>query len=85
MCMIEDNDVDGALGVGIFCGDTRSARSRTTRSPTSRRTIDSGDHTRLGVAIQAHYGAEAELKGNEISGSPGGIAAFVEATIHHRR
>ena len=47
--------------------------------------LDSGDHTRLGVAIQAHYGAEAELKDNEISSSPGGVAAFVDATIDHKR
>jgi hypothetical protein len=36
------------------------------------------------VAIQSHFGAEAELKGNEISNSPGGVAASPDATIEHR-
>ena len=44
----------------------------------------SGDRTRQGVAIQAHFGAEAELDGNEVARSPGGIAAFVDATIEHK-
>jgi nitrous oxidase accessory protein NosD len=85
MGMIEDNEVDGALGVGIFCGDYSECEIEDNTISGVTPDVESGDHTRLGVAIQAHFGAEAELKGNEISESPGGIAAFVEATIHHRR
>jgi nitrous oxidase accessory protein NosD len=85
MGMIEDNEVDGALGVGIFCGDYSECEIEDNTISNVSPDYESGDHTRLGVAIQAHYGAEAELKDNEISDSPGGVAAFVEATIHHRR
>jgi parallel beta-helix repeat protein len=83
--MIEDNEVDGALGVGIFCGDFSECEIEDNTISNVSPDLDSDDQTRLGVAIQAHRGAEAELKDNEISASPGGIAAFVEATIHHRK
>ena len=84
MGRIEGNEVAGALGVGIFCGDFSMCEIED--NAVSNVTADraSGDSTRLGVAIQAHYGAQAHLSRNEISGSPGGIAAFVDATVEHR-
>ena len=85
MGMIEDNEVDGALGVGIFCGDFSECEIEDNTVSNVEPDHESGDHTRLGVAIQAHYGAEAELDGNEVTGSPGGIAAFVDATIDGKR
>jgi parallel beta-helix repeat protein len=85
MGMIEDNEVDGALGVGIYCGDYSECEIEDNTISNVTPDLESDDQTRLGVAIQAHRGAEAELKDNEISGSPGGVAAFVEATIHNRR
>ena len=85
MGMIEDNKVDGVLGVGIFCGDFSECEIEDNAVSDVEPDLDSGDRTRLGVAIQAHRGAEAELKDNKISGSPGGIAAFVDATIEQER
>jgi hypothetical protein len=85
MGMIEDNEVDGALGVGIFCGDFSMCEIEHNTVSGVAPDHDSGDQTRLGVAIQAHRGAEAELKDNTISDSPGGVAAFVDATIDQRR
>ena len=81
MGSIEDNEVDGALGVGIFCGDYSHCEIEDNAVSDIRPDLASGDHTRQGVAIQAHFGAEAELDGNDVARSPGGIAAFVEATI----
>jgi nitrous oxidase accessory protein NosD len=83
MGSIEDNEVDGALGVGIFCGDYSHCEIDDNAVSDVRPDRASGDNTRQGVAIQAHFGAEAELDGNEIARSPGGIAAFVDATIEH--
>jgi nitrous oxidase accessory protein NosD len=85
MGMIEDNEVDGALGVGIFCGDFSECEIEDNTISDVKPDVESDDQTRRGVAIQAHRGAEAELKDNDISGSPGGVAAFVEATIHEKR
>lgn len=84
MGSIEDNEVAGALGVGIFCGDYSHCEIQDNAVSDVRPDHASGDNTRQGVAIQAHFGAEAELNGNEVARSPGGIAAFVDATIDQK-
>jgi hypothetical protein len=81
MGTIEDNEVAGALGVGIFCGDYSHCQIDDNAVSDVAPDHESGDLTRLGVAIQAHFGAEAEVDGNRIRRSPGGVAAFVDATI----
>jgi hypothetical protein len=84
MGKIEDNEVDGAIGVGIFCGDYSHCEIEDNAVANVRPDRDSGDRSRNGVAIQAHFGAEAELEDNEIVGSPGGIDTYSDATIEHR-
>jgi hypothetical protein len=84
MGKIEDNDADGAIGVGIFCGDYSHCEIEDNEIANVRPDRDSGDRSRNGVAIQSHFGAEAELEDNEISGSPGGIDTYSDATIEHR-
>jgi hypothetical protein len=81
MGKIEDNEVAGALGVGVFCGDYSECEIEDNDVSDVLPDHESGDRTRLGVAIQAHYGAEAEVDGNRIARSPGGVAAFVGAEI----
>ena len=83
MGKIEDNEVDGALGIGIFCGDYSHCEIEDNAVSDVRPDHASGDYMRQGVAIQAHFGAEAEVDGNEVARSPGGIAAYVDATIDH--
>jgi Right handed beta helix region len=83
MGTIEDNDVDGALGVGIFCGDYSHCEIDDNDVSDVRPDRASGDKGRQGIAIHAHYGAEAELDGNDVARSPGGITASVDATIEH--
>jgi nitrous oxidase accessory protein NosD len=83
MGTIEDNEVDGALGVGIFCGDYSHCEIDDNAVSDVRPDRASGDEGRQGIAIHAHYGAQAELDGNEVARSPGGIAASVDATIEH--
>jgi Right handed beta helix region len=84
MGKIEENEVAGALGVGIFCGDY--SKCEIEDNAVSDVTPDPGtsDRLRQGVAIQAHFGAEAELDGNEVVRSPGGIAKSRDATIRQR-
>ncbi|MDQ3067947.1 MAG: right-handed parallel beta-helix repeat-containing protein, partial [Actinomycetota bacterium] len=84
MGSIENNEVAGAIGIGIFCGDFSHCEIEDNAVSDITRDA-SGDHMRQGVAIQAHFGAEVELHGNEIARSPGGVAAFVDATIVRRR
>ena len=84
MGSIEDNEVADALGVGIFCGDYSHCAIEGNAVSGVAPDDASGDRSRRGVAIQAHFGAEAELDGNEVTGSPGGVAASPDATIEHR-
>jgi nitrous oxidase accessory protein NosD len=81
MGRIEDNEVAGALGVGIFCGDYSQCEIEDNLVSDVEPDHASGDRTRLGVAIQAHYGAEAEVDGNEIVRSPGGVAGVLAGTV----
>jgi hypothetical protein len=84
MGSIEDNEVAGGMGVGIFCGDYSHCEIEDNAVSDILPDHASGDHTRQGVAIQAHFGAEAELERNDVARSPGGVAAFVDATIEHK-
>ncbi len=83
MGRIEDNDVAGAVGVGIFCGDYSHCEIDGNAVADVAPDQSSGDRHRQGVAILAHFGAEAELRGNEIERSPGGVDASWDATIEH--
>lgn len=83
MGRIEDNDVAGAVGVGIFCGDYSRCEIDGNAVADVAPDRTSGDRQRQGVAILAHFGAEAELRGNEIERSPGGVDASWDATIEY--
>jgi Right handed beta helix region len=84
MGKIEDNEVDGAVGVGIFCGDYSQCAIEDNAVANVTPDLTSNDPLRDGVAIQSHFGADAELRDNEVTSSPGGVAAFADATIEHR-
>jgi nitrous oxidase accessory protein NosD len=84
MGKIEDNDVGDAVGVGIFCGDYSECEIEDNLVANVRPDRASGDRSRDGVAIQSHFGAEAELEDNEIVASPGGIAVYSDGTVEHR-
>ena len=83
MGRIEDNVVDGALGVGIFCGDYSHCEIEDNDVRDVRPDRASSDAGRQGVAIASYFGAEAEVSGNEISGTPIHVGAFAEATVEH--
>jgi hypothetical protein len=80
MGSIHHNDVLGAHGVGIICLD-HSECDIQHNTIVGTRTDPSGDASRAGVAIEAHFFAKATVKHNTIVASPGGIAAFDEATL----
>ena len=80
MGTISHNEVLGARGVGIFCVD-HSECEITHNTIAGTRADPSGDVTRAGVAIEAHYFASAKLGHNTVVASPGGIKAFDQSTI----
>jgi Right handed beta helix region len=81
MAVVERNDVRDSLGVGIFCGDYSECEIDDNSVRDIRPDHASGDRSRMGVGILVHYGAKADISGNDVSGSPGGTRAFLGATI----
>ena len=81
MAVVEGNDVSDSLGVGIFCGDYSECEIDDNSVRGIRPDEASGDTTRMGVGILAHYGAKAVLGNNDVSASPGGTRAVLGAEI----
>jgi hypothetical protein len=77
---VEDNLVEDALGVGIFCGDY-SHCSIEDNHVTGMRSDPSGNPTRAGFGLVAHYGAIATVDGNTLERPP---ASFIGARIESR-
>jgi hypothetical protein len=77
MGMVERNRVRDTLGVGVFCGDHSECDIVDNHVAGTRPDTGSGDLTRAGFGILAHYGAIAHVDGNVVTASPGGIAARV--------
>lgn len=82
MGRISGNEILGATGVGIICLDRSECEIDDNTITGTKR--DPTDPQRGGVAIQAHFLARAELDGNTIVSSPGGVEAIGGATITRR-
>ena len=77
---VEDNLVEDALGIGIFCGDYSHCSIEDNRV-TGMRTDPSGNPTRAGLGLVAHYWAVATVGGNTLERPP---ASFIGARIESR-
>jgi hypothetical protein len=84
MGMVHGNLVEDALGVGIFCGDYSECEIEDNRVVGTRPDAASGDLTRLGYGIVAHYGARATLDDNVLVRNARGAGAFLRAELDHR-
>jgi nitrous oxidase accessory protein NosD len=84
MGTVERNDVAGALGVGIFCGDYSMCEIERNHVAGTRPDTASGDSARMGVGIEAHYYADAELHENDVAENPAPTAAYAGATFRSR-
>jgi nitrous oxidase accessory protein NosD len=81
MVMVEDNDVQDALGVGIYCGDYSECMIEDNVVGGTRPDIASGDRTRMGFGLVAHSGAKAEIEDNQLSRNASPARAFLGARI----
>ncbi|MEO8290027.1 MAG: right-handed parallel beta-helix repeat-containing protein [Gaiellaceae bacterium] len=81
MAVVERNDVQDSLGVGIYCGDYSECEIDDNSVRGIRADHASGDKTRMGFGIVVHFGAKAAISGNAVSESPGGTKAFLGAKI----
>jgi Right handed beta helix region len=77
---VEDNVVEDALGIGIFCGDYSHCSIEDNRV-SGMRTDPSGNPTRAGLGLVAHYWAIATVGGNTLERPP---ASFIGARIESR-
>ena len=77
---VDDNVVEDALGIGIFCGDY-SHCSIEDNHVSGMRADPSGNPTRAGLGLVAHYGAVATVDGNTLERPP---ASFIGARIESR-
>jgi len=80
MGAIRHNDVLGAHGVGIICLDHSECEIEH-NTVVGTRKDPSGDESRAGVAIEAHFFAKAKVAHNTVVASPGGVAAFDQSTL----
>jgi hypothetical protein len=72
---VVDNQVSGALGVGIFCGDRSECMvSRNVVSGT--RHDAAGDLSRVGVGIEGDFQAVAQLEDNVLVDNPVATRTF---------
>jgi hypothetical protein len=83
MGLVEENHVESARGVGIYCGDYSMCTIVRNRVTGTYADPASDDETRAGYAIQSHFGAKAVLRGNKLEGDPGRIGAFADGTIRY--
>ena len=81
MGRVDENEVERALGVGIFCGDYSHCEIDGNFISDTRPDHASGDRTRLGYGIVAYFGAQAELAGNDLVANARGVGAFSDAEI----
>jgi nitrous oxidase accessory protein NosD len=78
---VESNEVENALGVGIYCGDYSECSIERNSVVGTRPDLASGDRTRMGFGIVSHSGAHAELDRNRLEGNAQPVASFLSATV----
>jgi Right handed beta helix region len=81
MASVEDNQVDNAVGVAIYCGDYSHCDITDNRVRGTRPDPASGDLSRMGYDVVSHFWAIAELDGNEL-GSERPMGTFVRGEVH---
>jgi hypothetical protein len=84
MASVSENEVEDALGVGIFCGDYSHCRIEGNRVAGTRPDRASDNLLRDGIGILAHFGAIAELDDNELVGNRRPVDAFYKAELRSR-
>lgn len=83
MGAIEDNDVQDAMGIAIYCGDYSHCEINGNRVTGTRPDVASQVRSRAGYGIVAHYGSFATLTDNELVRNAAGVAAFINSQIIH--
>ena len=81
MATVEQNDVEGALGIGIFCGDYSVCQIEENYVAGTRPDPASDDATRGGYGVVSHFGADATLVDNRFHGNARAMGSFSRGRI----
>jgi Right handed beta helix region len=81
MGTVDENEVDGALGVGIACVDQSMCDIRRNTVVDTRPDTASGDPSRRGFGVLASFLSEADLRGNELATNPVRFGANTNSEI----
>jgi nitrous oxidase accessory protein NosD len=81
MGAVTRNDVEDAVGVGVYCGDYSHCEITDNWIRTIRPDRTSADRLSHGLAILSHFYAKAWIDDNAVVDSPGGVRAASGATI----
>jgi len=79
---IEQNDVSGAVGVGVYCGD-HSECEMDGNVVAGTRSAGTSDLGQAGIGIEAKYYALATLDRNVLVDDPRPVAAFSNSTFEN--
>jgi hypothetical protein len=85
MAVVEENTVEQALGIGIFCSDYSHCEIAENRVVGTRPDHASGNPTRMGFGIFTYYGAMAALRDNVFAGNGKDVMALMEAEVRNGR
>jgi hypothetical protein len=81
MGMIQSNEVRGALGVGINCGDRSMCEIHKNVVIGTRSDAAGGNKTRAGFGVEVLFGAEAELADNDLTRNPASLGVFQNSAV----
>jgi nitrous oxidase accessory protein NosD len=84
MGTIRDNEVRGALGVGINCGDRSMCEIRKNVVIGTRSDSADGNKTRAGFGVEVLFSAEASLSDNKLQQNAASLGVFQDAIVHWR-
>jgi nitrous oxidase accessory protein NosD len=85
MGMVERNDVHGAIGIGIYCGDRSMCEIAHNVVAGTRPDRTSDDPSRSGYAIVSWFESDAALRANTLVGNPHGVGAFARGRVRALR
>jgi len=81
MGMITENEVRGALGVGINCGDRSMCDIHKNVVIGTRSDDAGGNKTRAGFGVEVLFSSEASLSENELTQNPASLGVFQNSIV----
>jgi hypothetical protein len=81
---IMDNEVRGALGVGIFCNDHSQCMVEKNVVAGTRPDDSDGDRSRAGFGFLASFYATATLEHNRLASNPHAVGSVSDALVEQR-